>query len=300
MRTARVDKLAEKFLRYLEGERNTSEHTRTAYRGDLAEFYKFLEGRAPASVTRDDLRRYLAGLSTRTEPFSKRTIARKLASIRSFFRYLVREGYAKKNPASTVNNPKLEKRLPMVLDENEIDRLLGSPEDDVSGLRDRAILETLYSTGMRVSELVKLDVERVDFISGVCRVTGKGSKERLCPIGDKALRAIRAYLAKRGKVSKKEAKAVFLNHSPNGTGSRLTTRSVSRILDKYIERTCRRSGISPHTLRHSFATHLLNRGADLRSVQELLGHENLSTTQIYTHVSTARLKEAYDKAHPRA
>lgn len=295
-----MDRLAEKFLRYLEGEKNFSVHTRTAYRTDLAEFYRFLGERGPATATRDDLRRFLGSLAARPEPFSKRTVARKLASIRSFYKYLLREGFVKKNPASTVRNPKLDRRLPLVLDETEVSQLLDSPEDDPSGRRDKAILETLYSTGMRVSELVGLEQSRIDFISGICRVTGKGSKDRLCPIGDKALRAIRDYLAVRGKAVKKEAKAVFLNHSPNQCGSKLTARSVRRILDKYIERTCRRQGISPHTLRHSFATHLLNRGADLRSVQELLGHENLSTTQIYTHVSTARLKEAYDKAHPRA
>ena len=188
----------------------------------------------------------------------------------------------------------------MVLDENDMERLLESPDRDTAGRRDKAILETLYSTGMRVSELVRLDIEGVDFIGGVCRVLGKGSKERLCPIGDKALRSIRDYLGFRKEPKGRPQRAVFLNHSPNGSGSRLTDRSVRRIVQKYIARTCQRAHISPHTLRHSFATHLLNKGADLRSVQELLGHENLSTTQIYTHVSTQRLKEAYDKAHPRA
>ena len=231
---------------------------------------------------------------------SKRTVARKMAAFRTFFKFLTREGYLKKNPMSALRTPKLEKKLPMVLDENEVSRLMESPANDLIGRRDRAILETLYSTGMRVSELVKLDLEKVDFIGGVCRVMGKGSKERICPIGDRALRSIRDYLQARGGKAKKEAKALFLNHSPNQEGSRLTDRSVRRTVDKYIERTCRREKISPHTLRHSFATHLLNRGADLKSVQELLGHENLSTTQIYTHVSTQRLKEAYDKAHPRA
>ncbi len=193
-----------------------------------------------------------------------------------------------------------------------VSRLIESPADDLIGRRDRAILETLYSTGMRVSEVVGLSMEGVDFIGGVCRVLGKGSKERLCPIGDRALRSIRHYLELRekerlaGPPSRQSQKkrvnqqALFLNHSPNQAGSRITDRSVRRIVDRYIEQTCRRENISPHTLRHSFATHLLNRGADLRSVQELLGHENLSTTQIYTHVSTQRLKEAYDKAHPRA
>ena len=188
----------------------------------------------------------------------------------------------------------------MVLEEGEVGLLLEAPEDDLSGRRDKAVLETLYSTGMRVSELVGLRLDKIDFISGVCRVFGKGSKERLCPIGDRALRSIRRYLEAREKEGFSNAGAVFLNHSRNKKGSPLTARSVCRVVDRYIECTSRREGISPHTLRHSFATHLLNRGADLRSVQELLGHENLSTTQIYTHVSTQRLKEAYEKAHPRA
>ena len=188
----------------------------------------------------------------------------------------------------------------MVLEENEVTRLLEAPEDDLTGRRDRAVLETLYSAGLRVSELVHLDIEKVDFIGGVCRVLGKGGKERICPIGDRALRAIRQYLELRAKDAAKNGRALFLNHSPNQKGSRLTPRSVCRIVHRYIEQTCRRERISPHTLRHSFATHLLDRGADLKSVQELLGHENLSTTQIYTHVSTQRLKEAYAKAHPRA
>jgi integrase/recombinase XerC len=158
---------------------------------------------------------------------------------------------------------------------------------------------------MRVSELIQLQADGIDFIGGVCRVLGKGSKERICPIGDRALRSVRRYLELRENAPEKENKkmkehALFLNHSPNQSGSRLTDRSVRRIVDKYIALTCRRENISPHTLRHSFATHLLDRGADLRSVQELLGHENLSTTQIYTHVSTQRLKDVYDKAHPRA
>jgi integrase/recombinase XerC len=223
-----------------------------------------------------------------------------MASLRTFFRFLQREGYIKKNPMGLLKSPKLEKKLPMVLDENEVGRLMEAPAGDMDGRRDRAILETLYSTGMRVSELVQLDLEGVDFIGGVCRVIGKGSKERLCPIGDRALRSIRDYVKLREKAVKKAARALFLNHSPNKNGSRLTDRSVRRIVDRYIEQTSRRESISPHTLRHSFATHLLDRGADLRSVQELLGHENLSTTQIYTHVSTQRLKDAYEKAHPRA
>ncbi len=292
------NKHTEKFLVYLKAEKNYSPHTALSYTHDLKIFYEFLGDTPLTEVDKDKLRRFLASLSDLQ--FSKRTVARRMASLRTFFRFLTREGYLKKNPVASVRNPKQEKKLPMVLEENEVTSLLESPGDDIFGLRDRAILETLYSTGMRVSEIVRLDLEKVDFIGGVCRVLGKGNKERLCPIGSRALKCVRQYLELRDKDKKRSGRAVFLNHSPNDEGSRLTSRSVCRIVDKYIERTCRRDNISPHTLRHSFATHLLNRGADLRSVQELLGHENLSTTQIYTHVSTQRLKEAYDKAHPRA
>ena len=297
----------EKFLMYLKVEKNYSPHTLTSYLNDLREFRRFFPETKLDAVDALGLRRYLAQL--KTNELSKRTVARRMATLRTFFKYLVREGLLAKSPMGLVRTPKLEKKLPMVLDENEISRLLESPEPDVDGKRDRAILETLYSTGMRVSELVGLNAEGIDFIGGSCRVIGKGNKERLCPIGDKALRAIRDYLEVRDKKAARGEQAptksrrvepLFLNHSPNRMGSRLTDRSVRRILEKYIARTSRRESISPHTLRHSFATHLLNRGADLRSVQELLGHENLSTTQIYTHVSTQRLKEAYDKAHPRA
>lgn len=294
-----LDALAADFLNHLKAEKNYSPHTIISYQHDLEEFYRFLDGRSPKEVTRDLARSFLAGLAQ--EGLSKRTMGRRMAALRTFFRYLVREGHVEKNPLSALRNPKMEKKLPMVMEESEVAMLLDSPENDLSGWRDKAILETLYSTGMRVSEIVRLDIEKVDFISGVCRVFGKGSKERLCPIGDRALRAIRQYLELRGRENIKRAeRALFLNHSPNRSFSRLTDRSVRRILDKYIEKTSRKQHVTPHTLRHSFATHLLNRGADLKSVQELLGHENISTTQIYTHVSSQRLKEAYLKAHPRA
>jgi tyrosine recombinase XerC len=294
-----MDSTGVKFLTYLKVEKNYSGHTLTSYTHDLREFFKFLgESVKIADIDVLILRRYLALLKENS--LSKKTVARRVAVLRTYFRFMIREGYLKKNPMSALRTPKLEKRLPMVLDENEISALLESPDDDLSGRRDRAVLETLYSAGMRVSELAQLNVDGIDFIGGVCRVVGKGRKERLCPVGDKALKSIRRYLELRERWDKKGEKALFLNHSQNKIGSRLTVRSICRILEKYIERTCRKEGVSPHTLRHSFATHLLNRGADLRSVQELLGHENLSTTQIYTHVSTQRLKEAYEKAHPRA
>ena len=293
-----MDKFAENFSIYLKAEKNYSGNTQTSYRHDLSEFYSFMKGDDIRQLDKTRLRLFLAELSS--QGLSKRTVSRRMATLRTFFRFLVREGHVAKNPMVALRNPKQEKRLPMVLEEREVGLLLESPEDDLNGRRDKAILEALYSTGMRVSELVGLKLDKVDFISGVCRVFGKGSKERLCPIGDRALRSVRRYLEVREKEGFPNTGAVFLNHSRNKKGSPLTARSVCRVVDRYIERTSRREGISPHTLRHSFATHLLNRGADLKSVQELLGHENLSTTQIYTHVSSQRLKEAYEKAHPRA
>lgn len=235
----------------------------------------------------------------RVKNYSKRTVARKLASLRSFFKFLYREGHIKTNPITAISTPKLDHKLPVVLDEGQITKLLQAPpEDDVFGLRDRAILETIYSAGIRVSELVGLNISNVDLISEVIKVFGKGSKERMVPIGRPAATALRKYLDKRDdlKVKDKDKSAVFLGKN----GTRLWDRSVRRILDKYITLSAVAEHISPHSLRHSFATHMLDHGADLRSVQELLGHANLSTTQIYTHVTMDRLKAVYDKAHPRA
>lgn len=291
-----MDRLIDKYLLYLKVERGASGHTIINYSEDLKTFNGFLED---LKIKLEDvdyltLRRFLAHL--KSKEFAKRTIARRLSSIRSFFKFLYREGHIKSNPAASISTPKLEKKLPIFLSESEISKLLDTPSDnDESSLRDKAILETLYSTGMRVSELVGLGGSDIDFIGGVIKVRGKGKRERLAPVGDKALRVIRSYLAKRCKPLEKE-NAIFLNKY----GKRLTDRSVRRILDKYIHIASLREGISPHSLRHSFATHLLNRGADLRSVQELLGHLNLSTTQIYTHVTTENLKKVYDKTHPRA
>lgn len=286
----------DKFMNYLRGEKNSSPHTITNYTVDLQSFAQFIGEKDVAAIDHLLLRRFLAEM--RAKNFAKRTIARKLASLRSFFRFLFREGYIKTNPITSLSTPKLDKKLPVVLDEGKVTKLLQSPsEDDVSGLRDKALLETLYSAGIRVSELVGLDTNDVDFISEVIKVFGKGSKERIVPIGSPAVKAMRKYLEKRdGEVKVKDKDAVFLNKN----GTRLTDRSVRRILDKYIRQTSVAEHISPHSLRHSFATHLLDRGADLRSVQELLGHANLSTTQIYTHVTMDRLKTVYDKAHPRA
>jgi len=288
-----MQRYIDKFINYLRVERNASEHTITNYLVDFEMFKAFLGERDINTVDHLALRRFLAEM--RAKNYAKRTVARKLASLRSLFRFLYREGLIKKNPITAISTPKLDKKLPVFLDVNKMKKLLESPpEDSISGLRDRALLETLYSTGIRVSELVGLDADDVDFISGVIKVLGKGSKERIVPIGEPALNAMRKYIDKRRDVKDKDA--VFLNKS----GKRLTDRSVRRVVDKHIRTCSMAEHISPHSLRHSFATHLLDRGADLRSVQELLGHMNLSTTQIYTHVTMERLKSVYDKAHPRA
>ena len=284
-----IDRYIEKFIRYLEIERNASKHTLINYSVDLKSLSEFLKEEPIEKIDYISLRRYLAHI--KEQNLSKVSIARKIASIRSFFKFLFREGIIKNNPASSLSTPKRDKHLPKFLDEKEIVILLESPDlESEAGLRDRAILETLYSTGIRVSELVGLNVEHIDQIGGVIKVYGKGKKERIVPIGGRALQAIRDYLKKR------DAKALFFNKN----GGRLTDRSIRRIINKYITKASIQQKISPHPLRHSFATHMLDHGADLRSVQELLGHANLSTTQIYTHITTERLKSAYQKSHPRA
>ncbi len=281
----------DKFLSYLEVEKNYSSHTLLNYQTDLEHFIVFI-GQVPlGEVDYLLLRRYLGEL--RTKNYKPRTLARKISALRSFFRFLQRDQHIQNNPALLLMTPKLDKKLPNFLSEDEMVHFIESPSTDkVIGKRDKAILETLYSTGIRVSELVGLNIDRVDLIGNVIKVLGKGKKERLVPIGDHALEAIQEYL----NLRKHSSTALFLNK----IGKRLSARSVCNIMVKYIRKTSMQKHVSPHVLRHSFATHLLNRGADLRSVQELLGHANLSTTQIYTHVTTERLKSVYDKAHPRA
>jgi tyrosine recombinase XerC/tyrosine recombinase XerD len=290
-----MQRFVDKFINYLKIEKNVSSHTIINYTIDLKAFSLFLGEAEISSVDHLVLRRFLAEL--RGKNYSKRTIARKLASLRSFFKFLYREGHIKSNPITAISSPKLDKKLPKFLDVGNITKLIMSPDVKTeSGLRDRAILETLYSCGIRVSELVGLDMDDVDFISGVIKVLGKGRKERMVPIGDTAVLSIRKYAEARLSSRAKGRSAVFLN----SRGGRLTDRSVRRVIDKYIHACSIGEKISPHSLRHSFATHLLDKGADLRSVQELLGHMNLSTTQIYTHVTMERLKNVYDKTHPRA
>lgn len=293
---------AEAFLTHLDRDKNYSAHTRLNYRIDLRDFFEYLrqDGTAPESADRLKMRSFLAHAAAKG--YAKRTLARKLAALRSFYRYFVREGRMAKDPMSSIRSPKLEKKLPSFLSETDVERLLSFPAEDLPGLRDRALLETLYSTGCRVSELVALDERDVDTVGAVIRVLGKGRKERLCPMGSRALAAVRGYLEGRSRRPDLPGGRgpLFLNHSRHAAGSRLTARSVRRILNRRVEEMSLRARISPHALRHSFATHLLNRGADLRAVQELLGHSSISTTAIYTHVSAERLKQVYAKAHPRA
>jgi tyrosine recombinase XerC len=290
-----MERFIEKFENYLKIEKNYSGHTLRCYRADLKELSDFLQGKDPKTITHLDLRRFLAKL--KQQNLAKRTVVRKLGAIRSFFRYLFRDKYIKTNPADSVFTPKIDKKLPVFLDADKIIALITAPAgNDVSGLRDRAILEVLYSTGIRVSELVGLNQDDVDLISGVIKVRGKGKKERIALLGKEAQRAISDYMKKRASFASRDSKALFLNKLK----TRLTDRSVRRIIDKYIRQCSIEQKISPHSIRHSFATHMLNNGADLRSVQELLGHKNLSTTQIYTHLGTRRIKEIYSKAHPRA
>ena len=289
-----MDKYIEKFMRYLEIEKNYSAHTILNYRLDLEDFKKFTGDIDLEKIDYLFLRKYLAVLKEKN--LGNRTIGRHLSSLRSFFRFLTRENYLKINPILMLSSPKLDKHLPSVMTETEVAKLIESAfakdDKDERGLRDRAILETFYSSGLRISELTALSLSDIDFISGIIKVMGKGKKERVVPIGDTALMAIRKYLDKR----KKQGEVIFLNKN----GSRITTRGVWDIVKKYLKSAGINQGISPHTFRHSFATHLLNRGADLRTVQELLGHASLSTTQIYTHLTTERLKSVYDKAHPHA
>jgi integrase/recombinase XerC len=310
-----------RFLQYLAVERNASPHTVKSYREDLATLVQYLaEGRAglapaPGEVTVLDLRGYVAALHE--SGYAKSSIARHLASMRGFFRFGQREGWAKTNPAKPLRSPRQGRTLPHFLSAEDLGRLFEAPPvDEPMGRRDRAILETMYSAGLRVSEVVGLDDGDLDFDAGVVRVRGKGRRERLAPIGSYAARALQRWLQVRKlhpRVPKVEAASCRFSTRQDAAsagpaapvflskfGRRITTRSVARMLEKYLSQTGLDSRTSPHSLRHSFATHLLDGGADIRSVQELLGHKSLSTTQIYTHVSTTALREVYERAHPRA
>jgi integrase/recombinase XerC len=303
-----VSPLVTSFLTALEHERNFSVHTIRCYATDLAHFTAFLLGpdappeSAETEVLSEKLRRtspvelraYLAEL--RRAEYSRATVARKIATLRSFYKYLARRGDVERNPVKVIRTPRQEKRLPKFLTPGDVERLLNTPKGtDMLSLRDSAMLEILYSTGMRVSELVGMDLEDIDPVGEVVRVRGKGRRERLAPLGSYAINSLNRYLEIRAAEGV-STPAVFVNRH----GDRLNVRSVRRKLAKYLAMAGLDPAVSPHTLRHSFATHMLERGADLRAVQELLGHRSLSTTQIYTHVTAGRLKEIYETAHPRA
>ncbi len=326
--------IVREFLEYLNYERHFSVHTVKCYSADLIQFGGYIsrqEHSSEAGFGKTDadeapmpenqsggiiatavavdtdtrmiqsdvtvIRGYLAFLNEQN--YSKATTARKLATLRSFYKFLVRRGRIGSSPVTSIRTPKQEKRLPRCLDMEQIIKLLDCPDTNTMlGARDRAIIETLYSSGLRVSELVGLNLSDVDFLGEILHIRGKGKKERLSPIGSSALQAIQRYLTFRDSDRRKETfdqQALFINKH----GQRLSTRSVRRKLDKYLLQAGLDPRISPHTLRHSFATHMLNNGADLRVVQELLGHQSLSTTQIYTHLTTDRMKKEYDNSHPR-
>jgi integrase/recombinase XerC len=291
------------FLQYLRVERGASPHTLKGYREDLHALAEYLadgEGQSPTpgSITTNELRGFVSALHD--AGYAKSSISRRMASVRSFMKFGQREGWAKSNPAKALRNPRKSRKLPHFLTTDEVGKLLDAPKATTpAALRDRAILETLYSAGLRVSELVGLADGDLDFAAGIARIRGKGKRERLAPIGSYATRALKRWMEVR-KLSPREKTGREAPVFTNKFGTRLTTRSVARMLEKYLKETGLDQRTSPHTLRHSFATHLLDRGADIRSVQELLGHKSLVTTQIYTHVSTANLKAAYEKAHPRA
>ncbi|MEM9645724.1 MAG: tyrosine recombinase XerC [Planctomycetota bacterium] len=292
------------FLRYMATERNASDLTIKAYREDLfgmLEWFEATQGRVPGTdeLSPLELRAFQAALTE--AGYARTTISRKLASLRSFYKYAMREGMATTNPAKPLRNPRRQRTLPHVLSTDEIGRLLiAPPASETAGLRDRAMLETMYSAGLRVSELVGMRDGDIDRDEQIVRVRGKGRKERISPLGSFAIEAIDAYAMLRIRDPKVESQGREAPVFVNRFGRILTTRSVGRMLEKYIGVAQLDTRTSPHTLRHSFATHLLDRGADIRSVQELLGHKSLATTQIYTHVSAAGLREIYEQAHPRA
>ena len=298
-----MEETTARFLRYLKVERDASELTIKSYSEDLAALNEYLVdsfGRAVrvGEVTTIDLRGYVSAVNE--AGYAKSTVSRRLASMRSFFRYAQREKLVDNNPAKPLRNPRRNRHLPHFLSSEELKKLLNTPSHkEPLGIRDRAILETMYSAGLRVSEAVGINDGDVDFGQGLVRIRGKGRKERLAPLGSFAMKALKKWLQVR-QLSPREPKGREAPLFVNRFGTRITTRSVARMLEKHLKVSGLDTRTTPHSLRHSFATHLLNHGADIRSVQELLGHKSLTTTQIYTHVSTSSLKQAYEKAHPRA
>lgn len=305
-----MQKYLDDFMKHLKYERNASPHTLRNYESDLIQFYDYVappdeKGKRRSVNVRDidhlTIREYMARLYELKK--KKSSIHRKVASLRTFFRFLCREGVMEMNPAKLVATPRVERTLPNHLSIEQMVRFIETPDTEtLLGKRDRSMLELLYASGLRVSELVGLNITDVDFTNLTVRVKGKGRKERIVPFGQHALRALQDYLAVRGELlieadeDKRDPAALFFNYQ----GTRINPRSVGRMVDKYVKMCADVHHISPHSLRHSFATHLLDAGADLRAIQEMLGHARLSTTQKYTHVSTDKLMEVYDKAHPKA
>ena len=297
----------DQFLQHMRYERNVSPHTLRSYASDLGQFRKYLlkienlDDISVKDIDRLTIREWMAELHA---DHKKTSVARKLASLRTFFQFLVREGTIETNPAKLVATPKIERKLPNHLSMEDVVRFIETPDLNTDlGKRDRAIIEFLYATGIRVGELVSIDLKDIDFREKLVRVTGKRKKQRIVPFGEPSLQALMHYLSETRPIflnncppATRDANAVFLNYQ----GTRITTRSVGRMIDKYIKRCADIHDISPHSLRHSFATHLLDQGADLRDIQELLGHALLSTTQIYTQVSMEKMIEVYDRSHPKA
>jgi tyrosine recombinase XerC len=295
-----VSELIDEFLHRLRVEKGYSPNTLRAYAGDLSAFAAFMEGRGrgPEEAGVHDVRAFMAAEQVRG--LARSTLARRTAAIRSFYKFLLRQGAICGNPMAALRSPRREQKLPGFLTVSELERLVEVPDGGTwIGRRDAAILETLYGAGLRVGELVALNYEDVDLSGGMLRVRGKGKKERIVPAGRCAVAAVRRYLQTGGDGAppRRHPHAVFVS---SRSGGRLTTRSVRRLVTKHAVAAGLDPAVSPHWLRHSFATHMLSAGADLRAVQELLGHENLSTTQIYTHLSHGHLKKVYERAHPRA
>jgi integrase/recombinase XerC len=291
------------FFLYLKMERNVSPYTLQDYETDIRRFIEFLANQGfvdalPCDINSILIRAYLGEL--KQQEYARRTIARRIAALRSFFRYLCLEDVIADNPFRGMRTPKLEKRLPTFLDSKEMEQLLLLPTSDLLGRRDAAALELLYASGMRVGELAGLHIKDIDLINRYVLIYGKGSKERIVPVGRVAVRVLEHYLKKVRPILYGSSATVHSTLLLNHRGGPLTDRSIRRILDKYVQLMALNKHVSPHTIRHSFATHLLDNGADLRCVQELLGHVNLSTTQIYTHISKEKLKSIYRNTHPRA
>ncbi len=289
------------FLEYIRYEKGLSDHTLAAYRRDLAQFHQFLQSQKrsqdPREISKQDIMRFLS--SQLDQGASHATIARKLSTLKTYYKFLILEGYCQNNPTIDLETPKIKRKLPVVLSIDEVDKLMEQPQvTNPLGLRDRAMLELMYGTGVRVSELLSLQIEDVNLMAGFLRCFGKGRKERIVPVNQTSVEWVQRYLARgRSLILKRSGeRTLFLNVR----GSAMSRQGFFKILQAYADQADLQKEVTPHTLRHSFATHLLENGADLRAVQEMLGHADISTTQIYTHLTRSRLREVYQLYHPRA